>query len=43
MFNLEQLKKAMPSQTFELFVEGFSELEEISNWTLVGGTIMSMT
>jgi hypothetical protein len=42
MFSLEQLKKAMPSQTFELFVEGFSELEEISNWTLVGGTALSI-
>jgi len=42
MFNLEQLKKAMPSQTFELFVEGFSELEEISKWTLVGGTALSI-
>jgi len=42
MFSLEQLKTAMPSQTFELFVEGFSELEEISNWTLVGGTALSI-
>jgi len=42
MFNLEQLKKAMPSQTYELFIEGFSELEEISEWTLVGGTALSI-
>ncbi|MCH9740441.1 MAG: nucleotidyl transferase AbiEii/AbiGii toxin family protein [Epsilonproteobacteria bacterium] len=42
MFNLEQLKKAMPTQTYELFVEGFSELEEISKWTLVGGTALSI-
>jgi len=42
MFSLDQLKEAMPSQTFELFVEGFCELEEISKWTLVGGTALSI-
>jgi hypothetical protein len=42
MFSLEQLKEAMPKQTFELFIEGFSELEEISKWTLVGGTALSI-
>lgn len=42
MFNLKQLKKSMPKQTFELFVEGFSDLEEIKSWTLVGGTALAI-
>ena len=42
MFSLEQLEKAMPKQTFELFVEGFSKFEEMALWTLVGGTALSL-
>jgi hypothetical protein len=42
MFKIEQLKKAMPEATFELFTEGFSDIEYISNWTLVGGTALSI-
>jgi len=42
MFSLEKLKNAMPKQTFELFVEGFAEIDEISKWTLVGGTALSI-
>lgn len=42
MFNSQQIEKAMPKQTFELFDEGFSELEEIGKWTLVGGTALSI-
>jgi hypothetical protein len=42
MFSLKQLKRAMPKQTFELFVEGFSDLKEIQNWTLVGGTALAI-
>ncbi len=42
MFEIEQIKKAMPEATFELFIEGFSDIEYISNWTLVGGTALSI-
>jgi hypothetical protein len=42
MFEIEQIKKAMPEATFELFTEGFSDIEYISNWTLVGGTALSI-
>ena len=42
MFSLEQLEKAMPKQTFELFVEGFATFEEMNLWTLVGGTALSI-
>lgn len=42
MFNLKQLELAMPKQTFELFVEGFSKFEEMRPWTLVGGTALSI-
>ncbi len=42
MFEIEQIKQAMPEATFELFTEGFSDIEYISNWTLVGGTALSI-
>lgn len=42
MFNIKQLEMAMPKQTFILFTEGLSELEEIGEWTLVGGTALSI-
>ena len=42
MFETEQIKKAMPEATFELFTEAFSDIEYISNWTLVGGTALSI-
>jgi hypothetical protein len=42
MFEIEQIKKAMPTATFELFTEGFSNINYISNWTLVGGTALSI-
>jgi len=42
MFEIEQIQKAMPEATFELFTEGFSDIEYISNWTLVGGTALSI-
>lgn len=42
MFEIEQIKKAMPETTFELFTEGFSSIEYIRNWTLVGGTALSI-
>ncbi len=42
MFEIEQIKKAMPTATFELFTEGFSDIDYISNWTLVGGTALSI-
>jgi hypothetical protein len=42
MFSLEQLEKAMPKQTFELFAEGFAKFEEMALWTLVGGTALSI-
>lgn len=42
MFEIEQIKKAMPAATFELFTEGFSDIDYLSNWTLVGGTALSI-
>ena len=42
MFNTEQLEKAMPKQTFILLSEGFSKVDEIKRWTLVGGTALSV-
>jgi hypothetical protein len=42
MFDIEQIKKAMPEATFELFTEGFSDIDYMSNWTLVGGTALSI-
>jgi hypothetical protein len=42
MFDIEQLKKSMPKATFELFTEGFSGIDYIGNWTLVGGTALSI-
>jgi len=42
MFEIEQIKKAMPIATFELFTEGFSDIDYISHWTLVGGTALSI-
>jgi len=42
MFEIEQIKKAMPAATFELFIEGFSDIDYMSNWTLVGGTALSI-
>ena len=42
MFEIEQIKKAMPEATFELFTKGFSDIDYIRNWTLVGGTALSI-
>ena len=42
MFKMMQIEKAMPKQTFLLFTEGLCELEEMSRWTLVGGTALSL-
>lgn len=42
MFEIEQIKKAMSEATFELFTEGFSKIDYIKNWTLVGGTALSI-
>lgn len=42
MFEVEQLKKAMPPATFELFTEGFSNIDYMNQWTLVGGTALSI-
>ena len=42
MFKIDQIKKAMPEATFELFTEGFSNMDYIRNWTLVGGTALSI-
>jgi predicted nucleotidyltransferase component of viral defense system len=42
MFKLEQIKKAMPEATFELFTEGFADIDYMSKWTLVGGTALSI-
>jgi len=42
MFNTEQIKNAMPERTFEVFSEGFSDLNYINRWTLVGGTALSI-
>lgn len=42
MFEIEQIKKAMPEATFELFTEGFSDMEYMNKWTLVGGTALSI-
>ena len=42
MFEIEQIKKAMPEATFELFTEGFSGIEYMKKWTLVGGTALSV-
>lgn len=42
MFKVEQIKKAMPEATFELFTEGFSDIDYIRKWTLVGGTALSI-
>ena len=42
MFEIEQIKKAMPEATFELFTELFSNIDYIRDWTLVGGTALSI-
>ncbi len=42
MFDNKQIKNAMPEETFNLFVYGFSDLEHIGRWTLVGGTALSI-
>ena len=42
MFEIEQLKKAMPEATFELLTEGFADIEYMNKWTLVGGTALSI-
>ena len=42
MFEIEQISKAMPKATFELFTEGFSNVDYIRDWTLVGGTALSI-
>lgn len=42
MFEIEQIKKAMPEATFELFTEGFSDIAYMRKWTLVGGTALSI-
>jgi len=42
MFEITQIERAMPRQTFLLFTEGLCELEEMSRWTLVGGTALSL-
>lgn len=42
MFEIEQIRKAMPEATFDLFTEGFSKIDYIRNWTLVGGTALSI-
>ena len=42
MFEIAQIEQAMPKQTFLLFTEGLCELEEMSRWTLVGGTALSL-
>ena len=42
MFKIEQLKKAMPEATFELFTEGFANIDYMKRWTLVGGTALSV-
>jgi hypothetical protein len=42
MFEIAQIEQAMPKQTFVLFTEGLCELEEMSRWTLVGGTALSL-
>ncbi len=42
MFDIEQIKAAVPERTFEVFTEGFNDLEYINKWTLVGGTALSI-
>jgi len=42
MFKIEHIKKAMPEATFELFTEGFADIEYMKKWTLVGGTALSV-
>lgn len=42
MFDVEQIKAAVPERTFEVFTEGFNDLEYINKWTLVGGTALSI-
>ena len=42
MFKIEQIKKAMPEATFELFTEAFANIDYIKKWTLVGGTALSV-
>ena len=42
MFEIEEIKKAMPKATFELFTEGFSTIDYMRDWTLVGGTALSI-
>jgi hypothetical protein len=42
MSEIEQIRKAMPEATFDLFTEGFSKIDYIRNWTLVGGTALSI-
>ena len=41
MFEIEQIKKAMPEATFELFTEAFANINYMKKWTLVGGTALS--
>ena len=42
MFDAEKIQKAMPEDTSNLFLNGFSDLEHIDRWTLVGGTALSI-
>ncbi len=42
MFEIEQIRKSMSEATFELFTEGFSNVDYIRDWTLVGGTALSI-
>ena len=42
MFNKKQIENSMPPETFNLFLNGFSDLEYIDRWTLVGGTALSI-
>ncbi len=42
MFSEEDIKKAMPEDTANLFLHGFSTLDHIRRWTLVGGTALSI-
>lgn len=42
MSNIQQLAAAMPKETFELFRDGLMPLDDISRWTLVGGTALAI-
>ncbi len=42
MSNMQQLAASMPKETFELFHDGLMLLDDISRWTLVGGTALAI-